>query len=125
MAYLDSIHLRSAPFSCKEIRMKKRITVASAVVAAAAALTSALLARRARFFAQAPPQRNEATPVPLLDERHSHAAAAWGLYDADAASGRNAARGLLRVGPGADPARQRLLPHRRLSGIGGLRDLEY
>ena len=39
--------------------MKKRIGVASAVVAAAAAVTSALLARRARFFAQAPPQRNE------------------------------------------------------------------
>ena len=38
--------------------MKKRITVASAVVAAAAAVTSALLARRARFFAQAP-RRNE------------------------------------------------------------------
>ena len=77
--------------------MKKRITVASAVVAAAAAFTSALLARRARFFAQAP-KRNETL--------------------------RNAAREL-RVGPGADPARQRLLPHRRLSGIGGLRDLEY
>ena len=39
--------------------MKKRLTVASAVVATAAAVTSALLARRAHFFAQAPPQRNE------------------------------------------------------------------
>ena len=37
---------------------------------------------------------------------------------------RNAAREL-RAGPGADPARRRPLPHRRLSGLGGLRDLEY
>ena len=76
--------------------MKKRITVASAVVAAAAAVTSALLARRARFFAQAP-QRNEAAPVPLLDVGHP-AGAADGRY-ADAAGGRNAARGLRRLGP--------------------------
>ena len=180
--------------------MKKRITVASAVVAAAAAVTSALLARRARFFAQAPrrnetfattagpvelpvryhdgslmggfwlveetkaaallpdnleplllpgrnaeearprrvsrarrlphrrrdggPPRGQAAPVPLLDERHSHAAAAWRLYGADAAGRRNAAREL-PAGPGADPARRRTLPHRRLPGAGGLRDLEY
>ena len=56
--------------------MKKRIGVASAVVAAAAAFTSALLARRARFFAQAPPQRNEtfttsAGPVVELPVRYS------------------------------------------------------
>ena len=176
--------------------MKKRIGVASAVVAAAAALTSTLLARRAQFFAQAPPQRNEtfatsagpvelpvrysdgslmgafwlieetraaellpdnleplllpgrnaaaglfmmdyrnstlgpsrpprgqAAPVPLLDERRP-TRAAGGLYGADAASRRNAAREL-RVRPGADPARRRPLPHRKLSGLGGLRHLEY
>ena len=95
--------------------MKKRITVASAVVTAAAAFTSALLARRARFFAQAPP-RNEtfatsAGPVELPVRYHdgSLMGAFWLVEETKAAAllpdnleplllpGRNAAAGLFMM----------------------------
>ena len=58
--------------------MKKRITVASAVVAAAAAVTSALLARRARFFAQAP-KRNETFATTAGYKHFSTILAHWGF----------------------------------------------
>ena len=96
--------------------MKKRIGVASAVVAAAAAFTSALLARRARFFAQAPPQRNEtfttsAGPVelPVRYSDGSLMGAFWLVEETRAAEllpdnleplllpGRNAAAGLFMM----------------------------
>ena len=96
--------------------MKKRIGVASAVVAAAAALTSTLLARRAKIFAQAPPQRNEtfatsAGPVELPVRYHdgSLMGAFWLVEETRAAEllpdnleplllpGRNAAAGLFMM----------------------------